>query len=73
MVLQYRLTDTGRTVMAESLRLNARESAELAEHGFVIRHEVFEARELSSIGDACEALVQRLLAEKRRTKRTAGS
>ena len=59
--------------MEKSLRLDARESAELAEHGFVIRHKVFEAGERSAIGAACEALVQRLLAEKRRTKRTAGS
>ena len=59
--------------MSESFRLDSREKAELAERGFVVRREVFEAGEVRAIADASEALVARLLAEKRRTKHTLGS
>jgi phytanoyl-CoA hydroxylase len=59
--------------MSESLRLDAREKAELAERGFVLRPGVFAAAELHAMGDACEALVERLLMEKRRTKHALGS
>jgi hypothetical protein len=59
--------------MGEVLKLGARERTELAERGFVVRRMVFNPGELSAIRDSCEALVQRLLAEKRRTKHAAGS
>ncbi len=54
-------------------RLNAHEKKELDERGFVLRREVFEPREIREICDACEDLVQRLLAAQRRTKLAAGS
>jgi hypothetical protein len=59
--------------MSESLRLDAREKAELAERGFVLRSGVFATAELRAMGDACEALVERLLMEKRRSKHALGS
>ncbi|HKN00837.1 MAG TPA: phytanoyl-CoA dioxygenase family protein [Candidatus Binataceae bacterium] len=59
--------------MSETLRFDAREKAELAERGFVLRRGVFDAAELHEIANACEALVQRLLAEERRTKHSLGS
>jgi len=59
--------------MNESLRFDAREKAELAERGFVLRAGVFETRELRAMSDACEAVVKRLLTEKRRTKHALGS
>ncbi|MBV8135046.1 MAG: phytanoyl-CoA dioxygenase family protein [Deltaproteobacteria bacterium] len=59
--------------MSESLRLDAREKAELVERGFVLRSGVFATGELRAIGDACEALVRRLLMAKRRSKHALGS
>lgn len=59
--------------MADSYRLDTRELRELDERGFVLRHGVFDARELRAIGEACETLVADLLSAKRRTKRTVGS
>ena len=59
--------------MSESLRLDAGEKAALAERGFVLRSGVFASVELRAMGDACEALVERLLTEKRRTKHALGS
>jgi hypothetical protein len=59
--------------MTESLRLDARERSELAERGFVLRRGVFKADELRAIADACQALVERLLSGKRRTKHALGS
>jgi hypothetical protein len=59
--------------MSESLRLDASEKAELVKRGFVLRSGVFAAAELRAMGDACEALVERLLTEKRRTKHALGS
>jgi len=59
--------------MGESLRFDVREKAELEEQGFVLRPGVFDASERRAIGDACEAVVERLLGEKRRTKHALGS
>ena len=59
--------------MSESLRLDMREKAELAERGFVLRGGVFDTAELRAMRDACEAVVERLLREKRRTKHALGS
>lgn len=59
--------------MGESLRLDGREKAELEERGFVLRRGVFDASERRQIGAACEAVVERLLGEKRRTKHALGS
>ncbi len=59
--------------MSQSFRFDQREKAELDERGFVLRRGVFSAAELRAIVDACEALVERLLSEKRRTKHTVGS
>ena len=59
--------------MNPALRFDSNEKAELAENGFVLRRNVFDARELGEIGDACQALISRLLEEKRRTKHVVGS
>lgn len=59
--------------MQESLRLDELEKAELEERGFVLRRGVFSSTELRAMGDACEAVVERLLQEKRRTKHALGS
>ncbi|MGH7924056.1 MAG: hypothetical protein ACREQH_05630, partial [Candidatus Binatus sp.] len=59
--------------MSKSYRLDAGEHRELEERGFVLRRDVFDAGELGSIRDACEALVQRLLAERRHRKLSVGS
>lgn len=59
--------------MAAAWRLDARERGQLAERGFVVRRDVFDAAEIGAIGDACEALVERLLAEKRNAKVEVGS
>ena len=59
--------------MAKAWRLDARERDELAERGFVLRHAVFDTTELGAIGGACEALVARLLAERRNAKVDVGS
>jgi ectoine hydroxylase-related dioxygenase (phytanoyl-CoA dioxygenase family) len=59
--------------MSQSYRLDASERRELDERGFVLRRSVFDARELAEICAACEALVQRLLAEKRHRKLSVGS
>ena len=54
-------------------RLDAREREQLTEHGFVVRREVFDGGEVGAIGDACDALVERLLEEKRNAKVAVGS
>ena len=59
--------------MSENFRLDPREKAELDGRGFVVRRSVFDVTDLRVIRDACEALVERILAEKRRTKHTVGS
>ena len=59
--------------MADSYRLDPRELKELNESGFVLRDDVFDARELRAIIDACETLIEDLRAAKRRTKRVVGS
>lgn len=59
--------------MSQSYRLDTRERRELEEGGFVLRRNVFDASELTAIRAACEALVQRLLAEKRHRKLSVGS
>jgi hypothetical protein len=59
--------------MSQSYRLDTAERRELEERGFVLRRDVFDAGELAAIGDACEALVQRLLAERRHRKHSVGS
>ena len=59
--------------MGESLRFDAQEKAGLEEQGFVLRHGVFNEGELAEIAEACEAVVERLLGEKRRTKHALGS
>jgi len=59
--------------MSASLRLEGGEKTELAERGFVLRSGVFDTGELRAMGDACEAVVDRLLMEKRRAKHALGS
>ena len=59
--------------MHQTFRFDETEKAELEQRGFVMRRNVFNAAEVRAICDACEALVQRLLTEKRRTKHTVGS
>ena len=59
--------------MIQSYRLDEAERRELDERGFVLRRGVFDARELTAIGAACEALVQRLVAERRHRKHLVGS
>lgn len=59
--------------MAGTWRLDAREQNDLAQQGFVMRTSVFDAAETRAICAACESLVERVLAEKRRTKLTVGS
>ncbi|MGH7331566.1 MAG: hypothetical protein ACREKS_02230, partial [Candidatus Rokuibacteriota bacterium] len=41
--------------------------------GFVVRRAVFDARELREICDACEALMERILAERRRRWHESGA
>jgi len=59
--------------MAANCKFTDREKAELDERGYVLRRDVFDAAELRAIRNACEALVERLLAEKRRAKYSVGS
>lgn len=59
--------------MSPSYRLDASERRDLEEGGFVLRRNVFDAPELVAIRTACEALVLRLLAEKRHRKLSVGS
>jgi Phytanoyl-CoA dioxygenase (PhyH) len=59
--------------MSQSYRLEAGERQELEERGFVLRRNVFDASELAAICAGCEALIQRLLAEKRHRKHSVGS
>jgi ectoine hydroxylase-related dioxygenase (phytanoyl-CoA dioxygenase family) len=59
--------------MAESARFDERERRALETDGYVVRRDVFDARELREIRDACEALMERILAERRRTKHPAGA
>jgi ectoine hydroxylase-related dioxygenase (phytanoyl-CoA dioxygenase family) len=59
--------------MADSARFDENERRALEKEGFVVRRSVFDARELREIADACEALMERILAERRRTKHPAGA
>jgi len=59
--------------MSRSFKLDAREKTELEERGFLVRRGVFDADEVGAMADACETLVQQLLAEKPRTKHSLGS
>lgn len=59
--------------MNETYRFDERERADLEQRGFVLRRAVFDSTEVRAICDACEALVDRVLIEKRRTKHTVGS
>ncbi len=59
--------------MSVALRLSPEEKAVLEHDGFVVRRAVFDRRELREIGDACEALVQRLLDARRRRKWEVGA
>jgi ectoine hydroxylase-related dioxygenase (phytanoyl-CoA dioxygenase family) len=59
--------------MSATFRLNAEEKAGLDQRGFVVRRAVFDASEVRVMAAASEALVQQLLAEKRRTRHTLGS
>jgi hypothetical protein len=58
---------------SDAWRLDGRERGQLAEHGFVVRRDVFAPGEVGAIGAACDALVERLLEEKRRAKVALGS
>lgn len=59
--------------MADTARFDENERRALDTDGFVVRRGVFDPRELREIGDACEALMERILAERRRTKHPAGA
>ncbi len=59
--------------MADARRFDADEKRELDENGFVLRRGVFDDGEIGAIRDDCEALVTRLLEEKRHTKLVVGS
>jgi ectoine hydroxylase-related dioxygenase (phytanoyl-CoA dioxygenase family) len=59
--------------MVSPLRLDSTERDRLANQGFAIRRGVFSAAELAAIAADCEALVARLLEERRRTRLEAGS
>src|SRR5260221_2259387 len=59
--------------MAESHRLKARELEGMQRDGFVLRRSVFDESELRRMREACEQLVEDLLAAKRRTKLAVGS
>src|SRR4029077_3668840 len=56
--------------MSQSYRLDATERRELEEGGFVLRRNVFDAREVAATCAACETLVRRLLAARRYSKLT---
>ena len=59
--------------MADAARFDASERRAFETDGYVVRQGVFDARELAEIGEACEALIARLEAERRRTKHVVGS
>src|SRR5258705_1072983 len=59
--------------MSETFRFDQRERTELDERGFVLRRNVFDAADVRAICYACEALVERLLEEKRHSKHSLGS
>jgi ectoine hydroxylase-related dioxygenase (phytanoyl-CoA dioxygenase family) len=59
--------------MIESHRLDASERRQLDDNGYVLRRDVFDAREVALIVAASEALVNRLLAERRHRKLSVGS
>lgn len=59
--------------MAQAWRFDARERGQLTEQGFVVRRDVFDRDEVGAIGDACDALVARLLEEQRNAKVAVGS
>ncbi len=59
--------------MAGAYAFDARERGDLERDGYVLRTGVFDAAELRGIRDACEALVSRVVAERRRTKHVAGA
>jgi Phytanoyl-CoA dioxygenase (PhyH) len=66
-------TIIARNRMSYSLRLDENEKRSLDALGFVVRTDVFDTAEIAAIGAACDALVARLLDEKRHTKHTLGS
>ncbi|HMF28553.1 MAG TPA: phytanoyl-CoA dioxygenase family protein [Candidatus Cybelea sp.] len=57
----------------QSFRLDARERAALDREGYVCREKAFGKSELVEIADACEALIERLLEERRHPKVEAGA
>ncbi len=59
--------------MDDSLRLSESEKRDLDEFGYVVRAGVFDAGEVAEIRAACDALIARLLEERRHTKLTLGS
>ncbi len=59
--------------MNRDFRLDADERVALNRDGFVLRRNVFNAREQKEIVTACEELVDTLVAAKRRKKHVAGS
>lgn len=59
--------------MGQSFRLDTGEREALARDGYVLRGGVFDAGECAAIAGECEALVDRLTAEQRRTKHVVGS
>jgi phytanoyl-CoA hydroxylase len=65
-------TRAGQAV-SETFRLGTAEKVELDERGFVVRRAVFDKADVLAMAEACESLVQRLLAEKRGTKHSLGS
>ncbi len=59
--------------MDSALRLDWTERDRLATEGFAVRRGVFNGAEVAAISADCEALVARLLEERRRTRLEAGS
>jgi hypothetical protein len=59
--------------MGRSFRFDARERVALEENGFVVRDQVFDRGECRAIAADCEALVELVTAEQRRTKHVVGS
>ena len=61
------------SAVSSRFRLDERERAALDRDGFVARRSAFTPDEVHAIGDACEALIQRLLDEQRAAKEEAGA
>jgi hypothetical protein len=57
----------------DRFRLSSEERDRLAVNGFVLRRGVFDRGELRGMADACEALVDMLVAQKRNQKHVVGS